>query len=249
MNYDLIAKAEEQKKKIQAALDDIRDSATFINTITNNKDTLKVSLVVNGNNIYLDRLMSNELAEANKMAILHDIDRGQEEKEKDLMRILKIPAVENQNFKKAVEEMVSSSNKKEDEDTQLREDEMLRKLYVDEDKQLSEVAAEMGLSPSKVRDRLKKYGIPSRLSVAKSQIKEVEKNIVDKSVKISPANFKLPERQEKVKVAKFKKTELDNELRDGKTVHELATKYGITKKQMYYEINKAGLSTKMYKPC
>lgn len=88
LNMELIAKAEEQKRKIETALEEIRDTEAYVNLIEDNRENVRIVVLAGDKQVYLDQILTEELAATNRQMILQDIDRCQKLKEDALERLL-----------------------------------------------------------------------------------------------------------------------------------------------------------------
>ena len=88
LNMELIAKAEEQKRKIETALEEIRDTEAYVNLIEDNRENIRIVVQAGDKQVYLDQILTEELAATNRQMILQDIDRCQKLKEDALERVL-----------------------------------------------------------------------------------------------------------------------------------------------------------------
>lgn len=171
MNMELIARAEEQKKQIEIAMDDIRNTAAYINTITDNYDKLQVTLQGAGHTIYLNSILSREESEALKVVITRDIQTEHNKKETVLAKLLGIVEVK-ENVKPettpVAEEVVVSKK----ETVEVKQPEVIEKpkkvelnvdkvrdLYINQDMTLQQVAEAVGCGRTKVYDFCRANGI------------------------------------------------------------------------------------------
>lgn len=238
MNNELIAKAEEIKKNITAAVEDIRDTATYINVIKDNQDKLELALQGAGHTIYLEKILGNDELEEVNAYVMMMVDAAQEKKEKKLMylvdpqSLLKDDKKEDVKEAKKPEKPSTETMKAEDEskeeatkaaDAKIftkknpipedQEEEYLRKAYVTEDKKVDDIAAELGVGKHWVYSRISKYN----LRAEKTTIPAWDKELVIKMLK------------------------------DDKTVKDIATYFGVSKKDAYEMMAQDGITPSMYK--
>lgn len=88
LNMELIAKAEEQKRKIETALEEIRDTEAYVNLIEDNRENIRIVVQAGDKQVYLDQILTEELAATNRQMVLQDVDRCQKLKEDALERVL-----------------------------------------------------------------------------------------------------------------------------------------------------------------
>ena len=81
LNMELIAKAEEQKRKIETALEEIRDTEAYVNLIEDNRENIRIVVQAGDKQVYLDQILTEELAATNRQMVLQDVDRCQKLKE------------------------------------------------------------------------------------------------------------------------------------------------------------------------
>jgi len=228
MNMELIAKAEEQKRKIETALEDIRNTAVFLNQIDDNREDIRLAIFAGGKQIYLDRLLTQELAEADCQMILRDIDNCQRMKE-DALEALLGTEDKKRETKEKKEDSGKKGNKSKSVLNDEEEEKLIRKLYCEEKLPVSRIAEQMGLTPTNVYDRMKKYNIP-----AKGHRQTKEKTDV-------------PEGKEPADELKMKRI-LTERLQSGTTVHELAAEFKISKQEMFQKLQELGIKTKAFRP-
>lgn len=226
MNNEILIKAEELKRHITQAVDDIRDSATYINAIRDNKDKLNLALMGAGHTIYLEKVMSNEQMEETMEYIMDKIADAQAEKETRLMMILNpgeaSTKVESKEEPKAAvcekvtvetpRKQVNSVCVKKNPIPEDEEKEYLRIKYIAEGKKVDEIAKELGVGKSWVYDRIKKYKLREEAEKPTWNIEEIKKM-----------------------------------LKSGKTVKEIAQFYEMDKKEAYKKMAAEGVSPSSYK--
>lgn len=170
MNMELIARAEEQKKQIEMAMDDIRNTAAYINTIADNYDKLQVTLQGAGNTIYINSILSKEEAEAIKVVITRDIQTEHNKKENLLAKLLGIEQEKDKVEKEiavpvvtvepieAIKEVKQPEVIEKPKKVELNADEV-RELYINQDMTLQQVAEAVGCGRTKVYDFCRANGI------------------------------------------------------------------------------------------
>lgn len=232
MNTNIIKQAEELKKKITDAVEEIRDSALYVNAIEENKDKLELALQGAGQTIYLDKIMSNEQMQEVMDCIMSRIAEAQADKETRLMMLLNPPKESNmekdntQNVSKSDTNCNTKSNEEaviETPRTQIgtkkkpipedEEEAYLRIKYVNENLKVEDIAADLGVGKSWVYDRIKKYGLKA----------------------------------EKDGAPKWDPEEVKKMLKDNKTVKQIADYYGISKKEAYDKMTQASIAPSLYK--
>lgn len=138
-------------------------------------------------------------------------------------RINRKPATINEEFEAAVQEMVSQNDVKEDVKP-WRDEAVLRRMYITEDKSAAQIAEELGCKATDVYNGLEKCRIPAKKTYKKrGQAPEPEQVVV----------AKYPE-MTKEAVKQYYIT-------DGHTLDETARFFGKTKKEMHDFIEKQGI--------
>lgn len=233
LNMELIAKAEEKKRKIETALEEIRDTEAYVNLIEDNRENVRIVVLAGDKQVYLDRILTEELAATNRQMILQDIDRCQKLKEDALERLLG----------RGKEEKASQGEKKEksgwkrSKSVMSREEEekMIRELYEEKNLAVSEIAEKMGLTATNIYDRMKRYNIPVK---NKKQKKMQDREEIRKEEPVETADAEQ---------LKMKHVFLQR-LQDGATVHELAAEFKVSKTEMFQKLSELGIRTKTFKP-
>lgn len=232
LNMELIAKAEEQKRKIETALEEIRDTEAYVNLIEDNRENIRIVVQAGDKQVYLDRILTEELAATNRQMILQDIDRCQKLKEDALERLLgrgkeekSIPGKEGKSGWKRSKSVMSREE----------EEKMIRELYEEKNLAVSEIAEKMGLTATNIYDRMKRYNIPVK---NKKQKKMQDREEIRKEEPVETADAEQ---------LKMKRVFLQR-LQDGATVHELAAEFKVSKTEMFQKLSELGIRTKTFRP-
>lgn len=232
LNMELIAKAEEQKRKIETALEEIRDTEAYVNLIEDNRENIRIVVQAGDKQVYLDRILTEELAATNRQMILQDIDRCQKLKEDALERLLgrgkeekSIPGKEGKSGRKRSKSVMSREE----------EEKMIRELYEEKNLAVSEIAEKMGLTATNIYDRMKRYNIPVK---NKKQKKMQDREEIRKEEPVETADAEQ---------LKMKRVFLQR-LQDGATVHELAAEFKVSKTEMFQKLSELGIRTKTFRP-
>lgn len=232
LNMELIAKAEEQKRKIETALEEIRDTEAYVNLIEDNRENIRIVVQAGDKQVYLDRILTEELAATNRQMILQDIDRCQKLKEDALERVLGRKKEE-----KSIPGKEGKSGWKRSKSVMSREEEekMIRELYEEKNLAVSEIAEKMGLTATNIYDRMKRYNIPVK---NKKQKKMQDREEIRKEEPVETADAEQ---------LKMKRVFLQR-LQDGATVHELAAEFKVSKTEMFQKLSELGIRTKTFRP-
>ena len=232
LNMELIAKAEEQKRKIETALEEIRDTEAYVNLIEDNRENIRIVVQAGDKQVYLDRILTEELAATNRQMILQDIDRCQKLKEDALERVLG-----REKEEKSIPGKEGKSGWKRSKSVMSREEEekMIRELYEEKNLAVSEVAEKMGLTATNIYDRMKRYNIPVK---NKKQKKMQDREEIRKEEPVETADAEQ---------LKMKRVFLQR-LQDGATVHELAAEFKVSKTEMFQKLSELGIRTKTFRP-
>lgn len=232
LNMELIAKAEEQKRKIETALEEIRDTEAYVNLIEDNRENIRIVVQAGDKQVYLDRILTEELAATNRQMILQDIDRCQKLKEDALERLLgrgkeekNIPGKEGKSGWKRSKSVMSREE----------EEKMIRELYEEKNLAVSEIAEKMGLTATNIYDRMKRYNIPVK---NKKQKKMQDREKIRKEEPVETVDAEQ---------LKMKRVFLQR-LQDGATVHELAAEFKVSKTEMFQKLSELGIRTKTFRP-
>lgn len=232
LNMELIAKAEEQKRKIETALEEIRDTEAYVNLIEDNRENIRIVVQAGDKQVYLDRILTEELAATNRQMILQDIDRCQKLKEDALERLLG-----REKEEKSIPGKEGKSGWKRSKSVMSREEEekMIRELYEEKNLAVSEIAEKMGLTATNIYDRMKRYNIPVK---NKKQKKMQDREEIRKEEPVETADAEQ---------LKMKRVFLQR-LQDGATVHELAAEFKVSKTEMFQKLSELGIQTKTFRP-
>lgn len=232
LNMELIAKAEEQKRKIETALEEIRDTEAYVNLIEDNRENVRIVVLAGDKQVYLDRILTEELAATNRQMILQDIDRCQKLKEDALERVLG-----REKEEKSIPGKEGKSGWKRSKSVMSREEEekMIRELYEEKNLAVSEIAEKMGLTATNIYDRMKRYNIPVK---NKKQKKMQDREEIRKEEPVETADAEQ---------LKMKRVFLQR-LQDGATVHELAAEFKVSKTEMFQKLSELGIRTKTFRP-
>lgn len=232
LNMELIAKAEEQKRKIETALEEIRDTEAYVNLIEDNRENIRIVVQAGDKQVYLDRILTEELAATNRQMILQDIDRCQKLKEDALERVLG-----REKEEKSIPGKEGKSGWKRSKSVMSREEEekMIRELYEEKNLAVSEIAEKMGLTATNIYDRMKRYNIPVK---NKKQKKMQDREEIRKEEPVETADAEQ---------LKMKRVFLQR-LQDGATVHELAAEFKVSKTEMFQKLSELGIQTKTFRP-
>lgn len=232
LNMELIAKAEEQKRKIETALEEIRDTEAYVNLIEDNRENIRIVVQAGDKQVYLDRILTEELAATNRQMILQDIDRCQKLKEDALERLLG-----REKEEKSIPGKEGKSGWKRSKSVMSREEEekMIRELYEEKNLAVSEIAEKMGLTATNIYDRMKRYNIPVK---NKKQKKMQDREEIRKEEPVETADAEQ---------LKMKRVFLQR-LQDGATVHELAAEFKVSKTEMFQKLSELGIRTKTFRP-
>lgn len=232
LNMELIAKAEEQKRKIETALEEIRDTEAYVNLIEDNRENIRIVVQAGDKQVYLDQILTEELAATNRQMVLQDVDRCQKLKEDALERVLgrekeekSIPGKEGKSGWKRSKSVMSSEE----------EEKMIRELYEEKNLAVSEIAEKMGLTATNIYDRMKRYNIPVK---NKKQKKMQDREEIRKEEPVETADAEQ---------LKMKRVFLQR-LQDGATVHELAAEFKVSKTEMFQKLSELGIQTKTFRP-
>lgn len=232
LNMELIAKAEEQKRKIETALEEIRDTEAYVNLIEDNRENVRIVVLAGDKQVYLDQILTEELAATNRQMILQDIDRCQKLKEDALERLLG-----REKEEKSIPGKEGKSGWKRSKSVMSREEEekMIRELYEEKNLAVSEIAEKMGLTATNIYDRMKRYNIPVK---NKKQKKMQDREEIRKEEPVETADAEQ---------LKMKRVFLQR-LQDGATVHELAAEFKVSKTEMFQKLSELGIQTKTFRP-
>lgn len=232
LNMELIAKAEEQKRKIETALEEIMDTEAYVNLIEDNRENIRIVVQAGDKQVYLDRILTEELAATNRQMILQDIDRCQKLKEDVLERLLG-----REKEEKSIPGKEGKSGWKRSKSVMSREEEekMIRELYEEKNLAVSEIAEKMGLTATNIYDRMKRYNIPVK---NKKQKKMQDREEIRKEEPVETADAEQ---------LKMKRVFLQR-LQDGATVHELAAEFKVSKTEMFQKLSELGIRTKTFRP-
>lgn len=232
LNMELIAKAEEQKRKIETALEEIRDTEAYVNLIEDNRENVRIVVLAGDKQVYLDQILTEELAATNRQMILQDIDRCQKLKEDALERLLG-----REKEEKSIPGKEGKSGWKRSKSVMSREEEekMIRELYEEKNLAVSEIAEKMGLTATNIYDRMKRYNIPVK---NKKQKKMQDREEIRKEEPVETADAEQ---------LKMKRVFLQR-LQDGATVHELAAEFKVSKTEMFQKLSELGIRTKTFRP-
>lgn len=224
LNMELIAKAEEQKRKIETALEEIRDTEAYVNLIEDNRENIRIVVQAGDKQVYLDRILTEELAATDRQMILQDIDRCQKLKEDALERLLGRGKEGKSGWKRSKSVM-----------SREEEEKMIRELYEEKNLAVSEIAEKMGLTATNIYDRMKRYNIPVK---NKKQKKMQDREEIRKEEPVETADAEQ---------LKMKRVFLQR-LQDGATVHELAAEFKVSKTEMFQKLSELGIRTKTFRP-
>lgn len=224
LNMELIAKAEEQKRKIETALEEIRDTEAYVNLIEDNRENIRIVVQAGDKQVYLDRILTEELAATDRQMILQDIDRCQKLKEDALERLLGRGKEGKSGWKRSKSVM-----------SREEEEKMIRELYEEKNLAVSEIAEKMGLTATNIYDRMKRYNI---LVKNKKQKKMQDREEIRKEEPVETADAEQ---------LKMKRVFLQR-LQDGATVHELAAEFKVSKTEMFQKLSELGIRTKTFRP-
>ena len=232
LNMELIAKAEEQKRKIETALEEIRDTEAYVNLIEDNRENIRIVVQAGDKQVYLDQILTEELAATNRQMILQDIDRCQKLKEDALERVLG-----REKEEKSIPGKEGKSGWKRSKSVMSREEEekMIRELYEEKNLAVSEIAEKIGLTATNIYDRMKRYNIPVK---NKKQKKMQDREEIRKEEPVETADAEQ---------LKMKRVFLQR-LQDGATVHELAAEFKVSKTEMFQKLSELGIQTKTFRP-
>lgn len=232
LNMELIAKAEEQKRKIETALEEIRDTEAYVNLIEDNRENIRIVVQAGDKQVYLDQILTEELAATNRQMILQDIDRCQKLKEDALERVLG-----REKEEKSIPGKEGKSGWKRSKSVMSREEEekMIRELYEEKNLAVSEIAEKIGLTATNIYDRMKRYNIPVK---NKKQKKMQDREEIRKEEPVETADAEQ---------LKMKRVFLQR-LQDGATVHELAAEFKVSKTEMFQKLSELGIRTKTFRP-
>lgn len=232
LNMELIAKAEEQKRKIETALEEIRDTEAYVNLIEDNRENIRIVVQAGDKQVYLDQILTEELAATNRQMVLQDVDRCQKLKEDALERVLG-----REKEEKSIPGKEGKSGWKRSESVMSREEEekMIRELYEEKNLAVSEIAEKMGLTATNIYDRMKRYNIPVK---NKKQKKMQDREEIRKEEPVETADAEQ---------LKMKRVFLQR-LQDGATVHELAAEFKVSKTEMFQKLSELGIRTKTFRP-
>ena len=232
LNMELIAKAEEQKRKIETALEEIRDTEAYVNLIEDNRENVRIVVLAGDKQVYLDQILTEELAATNRQMILQDIDRCQKLKEDALERLLG-----REKEEKSIPGKEGKSGWKRSKSVMSREEEekMIRELYEEKNLAVSEIAEKMGLTATNIYDRMKRYNIPVK---NKKQKKMQDREEIRKEEPVETADAEQ---------LKMKRVFLQR-LQDGATVQELAAEFKVSKTEMFQKLSELGIRTKTFRP-
>ena len=230
LNMELIAKAEEQKRKIETALEEIRDTEAYVNLIEDNRENIRIVVQAGDKQVYLDQILTEELA--NRQMVLQDVDRCQKLKEDALERVLG-----REKEEKSIPGKEGKSGWKRSKSVMSREEEekMIRELYEEKNLAVSEIAEKMGLTATNIYDRMKRYNIPVK---NKKQKKMQDREEIRKEEPVETADAEQ---------LKMKRVFLQR-LQDGATVHELAAEFKVSKTEMFQKLSELGIRTKTFRP-
>ncbi len=232
LNMELIAKAEEQKRKIETALEEIRDTEAYVNLIEDNRENIRIVVQAGDKQVYLDQILTEELAATNRQMVLQDVDRCQKLKEDALERVLG-----REKEEKSIPGKEGKSGWKRSKSVMSREEEekMIRELYEEKNLAVSEIAEKMGLTATNIYDRMKRYNIPVK---NKKQKKMQDREEIRKEEPVETADAEQ---------LKMKRVFLQR-LQDGATVHELAAEFKVSKTEMFQKLSELGIQTKTFRP-
>lgn len=232
LNMELIAKAEEQKRKIETALEEIRDTEAYVNLIEDNRENIRIVVQAGDKQVYLDQILTEELAATNRQMVLQDVDRCQKLKEDALERLLG-----REKEEKSIPGKEGKSGWKRSKSVMSREEEekMIRELYEEKNLAVSEIAEKMGLTATNIYDRMKRYNIPVK---NKKQKKMQDREEIRKEEPVETADAEQ---------LKMKRVFLQR-LQDGATVHELAAEFKVSKTEMFQKLSELGIRTKTFRP-
>lgn len=232
LNMELIAKAEEQKRKIETALEEIRDTEAYVNLIEDNRENIRIVVQAGDKQVYLDQILTEELAATNRQMVLQDVDRCQKLKEDALERVLG-----REKEEKSIPGKEGKSGWKRSKSVMSREEEekMIRELYEEKNLAVSEIAEKMGLTATNIYDRMKRYNIPVK---NKKQKKMQDREEIRKEEPVETADAEQ---------LKMKRVFLQR-LQDGATVHELAAEFKVSKTEMFQKLSELGIRTKTFRP-
>ena len=232
LNMELIAKAEEQKRKIETALEEIRDTEAYVNLIEDNRENIRIVVQAGDKQVYLDQILTEELAATNRQMFLQDVDRCQKLKEDALERVLG-----REKEEKSIPGKEGKSGWKRSKSVMSREEEekMIRELYEEKNLAVSEIAEKMGLTATNIYDRMKRYNIPVK---NKKQKKMQDREEIRKEEPVETADAEQ---------LKMKRVFLQR-LQDGATVHELAAEFKVSKTEMFQKLSELGIRTKTFRP-
>lgn len=232
LNMELIAKAEEQKRKIETALEEIRDTEAYVNLIEDNRENIRIVVQAGDKQVYLDQILTEELAATNRQMVLQDVDRCQKLKEDALERVLG-----REKEEKSIPGKEGKSGWKRSKSVMSREEEekMIRELYEEKNLAVSEIAEKMGLTATNIYDRMKRYNIPVK---NKKQKKMQDREEIRKEEPVETADAEQ---------LKMKRVFLQR-LQDGATVHELAAEFKVSKTEMFQKLSELWIQTKTFRP-
>lgn len=232
LNMELIARAEEQKRKIETALEEIRDTEAYVNLIEDNRENIRIVVQAGDKQVYLDQILTEELAATNRQMVLQDVDRCQKLKEDALERVLG-----REKEEKSIPGKEGKSGWKRSKSVMSREEEekMIRELYEEKNLAVSEIAEKMGLTATNIYDRMKRYNIPVK---NKKQKKMQDREEIRKEEPVETADAEQ---------LKMKRVFLQR-LQDGATVHELAAEFKVSKTEMFQKLSELGIQTKTFRP-
>jgi predicted DNA-binding protein YlxM (UPF0122 family) len=232
LNMELIAKAEEQKRKIETALEEIRDTEAYVNLIEDNRENIRIVVQAGDKQVYLDQILTEELAATNRQMVLQDVDRCQKLKEDALERVLG-----REKEEKSIPGKEGKSGWKRSKSVMSREEEekMIRELYEEKNLAVSEIAEKMGLTATNIYDRMKRYNIPVK---NKKQKKMQDREKIRKEEPVETVDAEQ---------LKMKRVFLQR-LQDGATVHELAAEFKVSKTEMFQKLSELGIRTKTFRP-
>lgn len=227
MNANIIKQAEELKNKITDAVDDIRDSALYIDALEKNKDKMELAFQGAGQTIYLSEIMSKEQMAAAIEYVMGKISDAQAERETRLRMLLEShgkPTIEPRGElipttvdKPAIvietqRKQISGGTKKNPipED---QEEEYLRNAYIRKNMKVEDIGKELGVGKTWIYSRIKKYGLGA----------------------------------EKEGAAVWSNDDVKKLLKSGKTVKEIAEYYGMSKKEAYEKMAENKIVPSIYK--
>lgn len=257
MNTNIIRQAEDIKNKISEAIDDVRESAMYIDAILENKDKLELALMGAGKTIYLAQIMTPEQMKEVMDYITSKISDSQAERETRLMMLIN-PGQKDEGHDNHPEK--ESESEKEDDKKRID----VNKAGAcndanDCEKKDSKVTAKskklvIETARTKIVNNTKKCPLPESEEeeyLRENYIKN-NKKVEEIASDLGVGKTWVYERIKKYKLREQKSPEWNIEevkklLKSGKTVKDIAEIYGIDKKEAYKKMAADGVSPSTYK--